>query len=459
MRKVPMLGLGVYNTEDTEDIIEIEDFGSQRTMLDYSSALISVQGIEYDYVNNPGTFKGLKCISDDNQSAKLVRDMKRRKNEVVELLNQGNNIFVILPSEQNIYIRTGEKEYSGTGRNMKTTNIVGSYDLLSFLPVEIKCTNATGCKITYVGNGCFDIIKENILDNLEYKSYISKVEGTSILQIANTSKSVGLVIEYGKGKIILLPDIAGEELYKNEVEWDEGISKYLRTIVQLDADLKCGSNEYELPEWTKFYLIPQEKEELDKLDDYVQQINSLNEKIRIQKKVIRELQKIKIAFASTGAVLENICKEMFVNLGFKELEKGHNRSDLVLRYGRKDIVVEIKGLNKSAGEKKAAQLEKWVSEHIEHFEKQPKAILLVNAFRNIRLDERKEEVFPNQMLKYASSREQCLISTTQFICLYLDCIENPTKKKDIIKKMLDTVGIYEEYEDISRFIKKVELES
>lgn len=72
--------------------------------------------------------------------------MSRRKNEIIELLKQGSNIFVFLPSEQYLYIRIGKKEYSETGRNRAVTNIVDIFDLLSFLPVDIKTVKATGQK-------------------------------------------------------------------------------------------------------------------------------------------------------------------------------------------------------------------------------------------------------------------------------------------------------------------------
>lgn len=187
--------------------------------------------------------------------------------------------------------------------------------------------------------------------------------------------------------------------------------------------------------------------------DLEKELSVIKERIQQQKMVVQEIQKIKLAFVSTGQPLEKICKEMFLSLGFKEVSTEINRSDLTLKYGRKDIVVEIKGLSKSAAEKNAAQLEKWVCEHIEKYDVQPKAILLVNAYRNVSLDKRVEEVFPKQMLKYANNREQCLLSTTQFVGLYLDCIKNPNKKKDIIKKFLDTVGIYEEYKDIHEYLE------
>lgn len=453
MDKLNIIGLGIYGTDDIEEIVDIEPFSSQTSLLDYSSAIISVEGIVYEYVNTPGKFQGLDCLDDDNKSARLVSDMSRRKNEIIELLKQGNNIFVILPSEQYLYIRTGKKEYSGTGRNRAVTNIVNIFNMLSFLPVDIKTVKATGQNIKYVGDERFNIIKEEILHDLRYYSYISEGEGKSLLQIANTTKSVGMLIEYLNGKIILLPEFADENLYDSDKEWELAIGKCINTLVTLDADLKQSPAGFKLPEWTKNFLIPTEKEELKKLNIYEKQLEEIKNMISCQEIVIKELQRLKLAFSSTGENLEKICKEIFLKLGFTDLPSENNRSDLVLKYGSMDIVVEIKGLNKSAGEKNAAQLEKWVSEHIEKYDKQPKAILLVNAFRNIKLDERDEDVFPKQMLKYAINREQCLLSTTQFLCLYLDCMKSPKKKEDIIKRLLNTVGVYNEYMNFKDFIE------
>lgn len=453
MDKANIIGLGIYGTDDVEDVVDIESFSSQISLLDYSCAIISVDNIVYEYVNVPEKFRGLDCINDDNESARLVSDMGRRKNEIIELLKQGNNIFVILPSEQYLFIRTGKKEYSGTGRNRAVTNIVDIFDLLSFLPVDIKTVKATGQNIRYVGDERFNTIKEDILHDLRYYSYLSKGEGKSFLQIANTTKSVGMLIEHLNGKIILLPKFADNGLYDSDNEWGLAIRKCINTLATLDAELKESADGFKLPEWTKNFLIPKEKEELKKLNIYKKQLEEIKNKIYCQEIVIKEWQRLKLAFSSTGENLEKICKEIFLKLGFIDLPAENNRSDLVLEYGNMDIVVEIKGLNKSAGEKNAAQLEKWVSEHIEKYDKQPKAILLVNAFRNIKLDEREEDIFPKQMLKYATNREQCLLSTTQFLCLYLDCLKSPDKKEDIINGLLNTVGVYNKYMDFKDFIE------
>lgn len=270
---VDLLGLGIYGTEEMETIIDIDAFSSQISILDYKSVIISVDGIEYEYMQYPGTFDGLPCLNNDDKSAKFLRDMQRRKDEICELLKQGNNVFVILPREQYIFVRTGEKQYSGTGRNRTATNIVNKFNKLSFLPIEIECTNAMGRKISYIETTGFDILKNEIIRDLQYNSYISKGDGKSFLQITNTTKSVGMVFEYEKGNIVLLPDFAAEELYDNEQEWDEGINRSIKAIKQLDVDLKKSVDNYNLPEWTKDFLMPNEGEEIKKLYDLEEKLS------------------------------------------------------------------------------------------------------------------------------------------------------------------------------------------
>ena len=59
------------------------------------------------------------------------------------------------------------------------------------------------------------------------------------------------------------------------------------------------------------------------------------------------------------------------------------RSDIIAKYGEVAIVAEIKGVTKSAAEKHAAQLEKWVAQYIEENEVSPKGMLIVNGFLSI----------------------------------------------------------------------------
>ena len=97
-----------------------------------------------------------------------------------------------------------------------------------------------------------------------------------------------------------------------------------------------------------------------------------------------------------------------------------------------------------AAEKDSAQLEKWHSRFYEDEGVEPKSILVVNAFRTLPLDKRTEPVFPDQMLKYATRKEQCLISGVQLLCLVVSAT-TAAQKKDAATSLLGTIGIYAKF--------------
>ena len=133
--------------------------------------------------------------------------------------------------------------------------------------------------------------------------------------------------------------------------------------------------------------------------------------------------------------------------------KGH--ADIIAKYKDTDVVVEIKGLTKSASEENTMQLEKWVIEFNDAEKRIPKSILLVNGFLKLPLEERKENVFPSQMQKLSKGRGQCLMTTTQLLCLFIEITEKPACRESRIAELLKTAGVYNRYSNYSRFIKKV----
>ena len=180
----------------------------------------------------------------------------------------------------------------------------------------------------------------------------------------------------------------------------------------------------------------------------------MQNKILKQKKQLCKIQKYKILLTASGPVLEEIVKDVLISLGFtlKQTQKG--RSDIVAEYNNINIVAEIKGVSKSAAEKHAAQLEKWVAEFIEENDKVPKPLLIINGFCNTPIDERTEDVFPNQMLKYCNSREHALITTTQLLCLFIEITQNPECANERLSELLSCVGVYQRYKDTNAYLFK-----
>ena len=70
--------------------------------------------------------------------------------------NITQTIFLMLNQEQEVYVASGEKRYSGTGRNRQETRHVGLISNYQIVPGGINVTNANGSSMRLVG-------KENIL--------------------------------------------------------------------------------------------------------------------------------------------------------------------------------------------------------------------------------------------------------------------------------------------------------
>jgi len=120
--------------------------------------------------------------------------------------------------------------------------------------------------------------------------------------------------------------------------------------------------------------------------------------------------------------------------------------------GDQTVIVEVKGVTKSAGEKNAAQLEKWLSTYLADNEIKAKGILLVNAFRELPLDNRTQDAFPSQMIPYSTQRNQCLVTTLQLSSLLLYCRQNPQEKDNVIQDLIGTVGVYEKFNNWQQYI-------
>ncbi len=286
-----------------------------------------------------------------------------------------------------------------------------------------------------------------------YEAYFDAPKGSSLLMISNSDKTVSAVFECYKGKIIILPYPYDEGYFEDEKEWKKHSKKYLKALFELNNALTSHADSYVLPIWTQNIKILDEKDEESKLEESKKKLKSIEARIKKHEAKIKEIQHKKILLTASGAPLEEVVRETLKEIGFTLGEAETGRSDIVASYNGMDIVAEIKGITKSAAEKHAAQLEKWVAQFIEENEHAPKAMLIVNAFCDTPISERHEEVFPEQMMKYCTSREHALISTTQLLCLYIEIKQNPACASERISELLSCVGRYQRYKDFENYLK------
>ena len=442
-----------FETLEYENFDEYE-FPTRISLLDYDAVVINADYLIRSYTTPyDGTYLNKTRLSDYN-SAQIIEDFHKIKGQIEELLKQGRNVFVLMGDNANCYIYTGEKQFSGTGKNARQTNIVREFDTYSFLPIRLNVMVVQGEQIDICCSSPYREFLTNTKDCYYYDSYFSVSENSTILgKIKGMDKAVAAVVPYNNGKIVLLPQIREEEEYNTEDVWKENGKKYLDSLFELDRRLNISDEEMDLPKWTNNIYILDEKAKLKKHNTIESKIAKLQEELENERVAIQAVQKYKLLLTSSGSVLEEIVKQVLAELGFVLLEAEKGRSDIVAKYGENAIVAEVKGVTKSAAEKHAAQLEKWVAQYVEENGALPKGILIVNGYCDTPLNERLEEVFPQQMLKYCVARGHVLLTSTQLLCLYIEICKNPVCKEERITELLSCVGKYERYRETKDYLK------
>lgn len=342
-----IVGLNTYFKSLEYENFDEYEFSARISLLDYDAVVINAEYLITCYSTSyDSSYQNKPCLSDYN-SAQILEDFKKIEGQIKELLKQGRNVFVLMGNNDNCYIYTGEKQYSGTGRNARQTNIVREFNAYSFLPIKLNVTEVVGERIDICCSSPYRDFFTNTRTCYYYASYFSVAENSTILgKIKGTDKVVAAVIPYGSGKIVLLPQIYEEEEYKTEDVWKENGKKYLDSLFELNRRLKITDEEMDLPGWAQNIYILDEKVKLKKQNTIENKIAKLEKELDKERIAVQEVQKYKLLLTSSGTTLEEIVKQVLDELGFTILEAEKGRSDIIAKYGEVAIVAEIKGVRK-----------------------------------------------------------------------------------------------------------------
>lgn len=435
-----------------------DDFRSATSFLDYDAIIIDTSYLSHNYGEDfPAIYKGKRMISKD-ESRLMVEEFARTKSQIIEFLKQGKNVFILMATNEKCFIYTGKTEYSGTGTNARATNIVTEFNTFSFLPIELNPTMVSGEKFNITCQSPYSTFFQATKDMIYYEAFFESPKKSALLMIPNTDKAISAVFEYEKGKIIILPYPYDESCFESEKEWKKNGKKYLDALFELNNALISHADSYMLPLWADNVKVLNEENEEAKLKQDIKKLHNIEVKIKKREELIKLIKKKKILFTASGTPLEEVVQKTLQEIGITLCETEIGRSDIIASCNGTDIVAEIKGVSKSAAEKHAAQLEKWVAQFIEEKGHAPKPILIVNGYCEIPLAERVEDVFPNQMLKYCEARGHALITTTQLLCLYIDIKNNPDCAVKRITELLSCVGKYQRYLDFENYLNLVNKE-
>lgn len=427
---------------DLPDWFEDNGFNTNIAFSDYDAIIIDTNYLINNYEkDDESPFKNKVLLSEDD-SQKIVDDFEIIRTQIMEFLKQRKLVFVVVGDNENCYLNAG----------MMDTFDHKMFDMNSFLPIKVDFWNLRGEIFERCNNNLYNDFFDKIRDMIMYSAQFTLNKATPLLKIANSDKIISAELSFKNGRIILLPNIF---LEPDDEEYENDKKLFLDELYKLIEKLYSSDTDSELPKWTNSFQILKEKQEEEKLQSDLEKAERLSKKIEKEREKLNAIKRYKLLLTETGTALENIIKQVLSEIGFKLIKAERGRSDIIAKYKNTFIVAEIKGVSKSAAEKHAAQLEKWVSQFIEEKSTQPKALLIVNAFKDTPVFERTEGVFPNQMLQYSTAREHALVSTTQLLCLYIDIKTNPDKKDELITEVLSTVGVYNKYPNIEDYLQPI----
>ncbi len=200
-KKIVFVGGGVISSDSIQNL----DFRSDQSLLDGDLIVFSVDISQY---YGESSFRGMKCLDDDS-SFRLRNDCAHWRSELDAALKDGKTVIVFVNKSAQVQAATGQKQYSGTGRNRQTTRIVAPLDPYEAVPFafgsvvrrsgeRIKAAQDLGILATYWHEfGTYSA----------YEAYIEEFNGTALLKTQTGEKVVGGICRRAnsKGSLIFLP--------------------------------------------------------------------------------------------------------------------------------------------------------------------------------------------------------------------------------------------------------------
>jgi hypothetical protein len=323
-------------------------------------------------------YNGKPCLSDET-SFKYKESQSHWKREIKDAYENGKAIIVFLSDLDEIYVATGKRDYSGTGRNQRTTRHVGLASNYGFIPIEMEVVSSIGNKI--ITNPRFQYLKEfmsGYSEELSFKVTIASKSIEPLLFTKTGNKIVGGIVQNkaSGGYILLLPPLDFEkEGFTEELEEDEVWSakgksfgsRFIASLIGIHKAIRSGTERTPHPDWlsTDAYLLKKEIEIRSSMAARESQVANLVAEISKAKEELVEVTSLKDLLYEQGKPLEYAILKALQLIGFKTTQFKENDSefDVVFECDEGRLLGEAEGKdNKAINVDKLRQLEMNINE-------------------------------------------------------------------------------------------------
>ena len=414
--------------------IEYVPFNSTISLLD--ADLIIFKPDISDFIwDSESNYMGKPCLS-DSRSFGLRERADHWRREIQDAFTAGKTIIIFLEKIDEVYIATGEKQSSGTGRNRATTRMVMPLNNYACIPISISPVNSIGTTMV-LGKGS-DIVKSYWADFGPLSQYRVRLEGEikrPIITTKSGNKCVGALIT-GKqgGHLLLLPYFSFEaktywrESTKSEtgMVWTKDAlilsRKFLSAVVEIDKALKARDERNPTPVWalSSHYVLPKEAELHEQALKVESEISKLQEQRNLIKERLQAEGLIRNLLFEKGPALEMAIIEALRIMGFQanNYKDAESEFDAVFEAPEGRFLGEAEGKdNAQVNIEKMRQLEMNIQEDFDRddVEKHAKGVLFGNAFRLTDPSER-NAYFTEKCVSAAKRGGIALVRTPDLFC-------------------------------------------
>lgn len=458
---------------------ELIAFTSRKSLMDYDIIFFAPVLPYYETSSaGDGYYQGKVCYGDSG-SFRLKGDLEHWKNELTNALRAGKTVFFLLAEKEEFFADTGQRSYSGTGRNRSTTINVSPGNNYQLVPTSVgSVCVGSGKHIIFSGNPHFKSFYEKFKDNLEYKLYLENVpKSDAIFTGKDKSKILGFMMKVGGGNFIALPYIEydydaftetkKDKKGKEKSYWKKEAMKFgsdlVQSLLEIDVSIQNYSDRTPPPTWAsdKKYLQKKEREFLEKItinSETIKQLTDANLQLQAD---MEEEGLLKFLLYEQGKPLERAVSRALEILGFsaENYDDGELEMDQII-FGPEKVrcIGECEGKDsKDINIDKLRQLVESLNADLYRDEVSERAsgILFGNAQRLLSPESRTLD-FTEKCKKSAEREKIALVRTIDLyvVSAYLNETEDEAFKKKCREAIYNAFGKIIEFPPIPASIKK-----
>lgn len=370
-------------------------------------------------------------------------------------------MFLLLNELQEVYVATGEKSYSGTGRSRQVTRAVTPYSNYKLIPSEIDVVNSQGTSMKlYDKENVLSVYWAELETYSEFRIIVSGKEVRPLVVTKTGNKTVGAYLRYenAPGALVLLPylDFNGTNFTrerKGERFWTkeaiQTAQQFVSGILSVDKALRQGGEFTPAPSWVSLekFVLPKEQQITNKLLTLERQIEALQEEKEQLKQTLAKETELKRLLYEKGKLLEATIINSLKLMGFEAAgyRDSDSEFDVVFESPEGRLIGEAEGKdNKAINVDKLRQLEMNVQDDFARDEVREiaKAVLIGNAYRLSPPDDR-TDFFTDKCLTAAKRSNTALVKTTDlfYISKYLSAKADKVFAERCRRAILNTVGV------------------